>query len=119
MSSIAVFSSHDCVTESNCSGHSSNHSAGGFSDVCHVFAEWELHCKGKGNVELELYVQVTVHRENLRINNQQDASKYPNFYFVTKLHVLGIYCAHHQELSAVYVVIGMFRAGYVATAAAT
>jgi hypothetical protein len=32
------------------------------------------------------------------------------------LHVLGIYCAHHQELSAVHVAIGMFRAGYVTAA---
>jgi hypothetical protein len=34
------------------------------------------------------------------------------------LHVSGIYCAHHQELSAVHVAIGMFHAGYVAAAAA-
>jgi hypothetical protein len=33
-----------------------------------------------------LYVQVTVHRDNLRINNQQEASSIPNFYFVTKLY---------------------------------
>jgi hypothetical protein len=32
------------------------------------------------------------------------------------LHVSGIFCAHHQELSAVRVAIGMFRAGYVAAA---
>ena len=32
------------------------------------------------------------------------------------LHVLGIFFAHHQELSAVNVAIGMFRAGYVAAA---
>jgi hypothetical protein len=32
------------------------------------------------------------------------------------LHVSGIYCAHHQELSAVHVATGMFRAGYVAAA---
>ena len=30
------------------------------------------------------------------------------------LHVSGIYCAQHQELSAVHVAIGMFHAGYVA-----
>jgi hypothetical protein len=34
-----------------------------------------------------LYVQLTVHRDNLRINNQQDASGIQNFYFVTKLHI--------------------------------
>jgi hypothetical protein len=32
------------------------------------------------------------------------------------LHVSGIFCARHQELSAVRVVIGMFHAGYVAAA---
>jgi hypothetical protein len=32
------------------------------------------------------------------------------------LHVSGIFCAHHQELSAVHVAIGIFHAGYVATA---
>ena len=35
-----------------------------------------------------LYVQVTVHRDNLRINNQQDASGIQNVYFVTKLYML-------------------------------
>jgi hypothetical protein len=35
-------------------------------------------------------------------------------YFVTKLlHVSGIFCAHHQELSAVRTAIGTFHAGYV------
>jgi hypothetical protein len=32
------------------------------------------------------------------------------------LGVSGIFCAHHQELSAVHVAFGMFRAGYVAAA---
>jgi hypothetical protein len=32
------------------------------------------------------------------------------------LHVSGIFCAHHQELSAVHVAIVMFHAGYVAAA---
>jgi hypothetical protein len=32
------------------------------------------------------------------------------------LHVSSIYCAHHKELSAVHVAIGMFHAGYVAAA---
>jgi hypothetical protein len=32
------------------------------------------------------------------------------------LRVSGIYCAHHQELSAVHAAIGMFHAGYVAAA---
>jgi hypothetical protein len=29
------------------------------------------------------------------------------------LHVSGIFCAHHQELSTVHTAIAMFRAGYV------
>ena len=33
------------------------------------------------------------------------------------LHVSGIYCAHHQELSAVHLATGMFHAGLVAAAA--
>jgi hypothetical protein len=32
------------------------------------------------------------------------------------LHVSGTCHAHHQELSAVHVAVGMFHAGYVATA---
>jgi hypothetical protein len=32
------------------------------------------------------------------------------------LHVLGIFSAHYQGLSAVHVAIGMFHAGYVAAA---
>jgi hypothetical protein len=31
-------------------------------------------------------------------------------------HVSGIFCAHHQELSAVHVAICMFHGGYVAAA---
>ena len=33
------------------------------------------------------YVQVTVHCDNLRISNQQDASSIQNFYFATKLYM--------------------------------
>lgn len=54
MSSIAVVSGHACVTESTCHDHSSSHSADGSSDVRHVFDEWELQCKGKVNVEIEV-----------------------------------------------------------------
>jgi hypothetical protein len=57
---------------------------------------------------------VTVHRDNLRINNQRDASNVQNLFCHETLHVSGIICAHHQELSAVHVAIGMFHAGYVA-----
>ena len=34
------------------------------------------------------YVQVMVHRDNLRVNDKQDASSIQNFYFVTKLYML-------------------------------
>jgi hypothetical protein len=41
----------------------------------------------------------------------------PKILFCHKtLHVSGIYCAHHQELSAVHAAIDMFHAGYVAAA---
>jgi hypothetical protein len=36
-------------------------------------------------------------------------------FFHETLHFSGIYCDHHQELSAVHVAIGMFRVGYVAS----
>jgi hypothetical protein len=55
---------------------------------------------------------VTVHRDNLRINNQQDASSIQILFCHETLHVSGI-CAHRQDLSAVHVAIGMFHAGYV------
>ena len=37
-------------------------------------------------------------------------------FFHEALHVSDIFCAHHQDLSAVHVAIGMFHAGYVAAA---
>jgi hypothetical protein len=49
-------------------------------------------------------------------NNQQDASNIQNMFCHKTLHVSGIFCAHHQELSAVRRAIGMFHAGYVAAA---
>jgi hypothetical protein len=74
--------------------------------------------KEKGNETQEiLYVQVTVHRDNLLTNKQEDASSIQNFLFCHEtLHASGIYCAHHQEFSAVHVAIGMFHAGYVSAA---
>jgi hypothetical protein len=59
-----------------------------------------------------LYVQVTVHRDNLRINNQQYASSIQHFILSRNSTCFG----HHQDLSAVHVAIGMFHAGYVAAA---
>jgi len=39
-----------------------------------------------------------------------------NIYFVIKfLHLSGIFCARHQELSTVRSAIGTFHAGYVTT----
>ena len=61
-----------------------------------------------------LYVQLTVHRDNLRINNQQDASSIQNFILSRNSTCFGHLCARHQELSAVHVAIGMFHSGYVA-----
>ena len=55
----------------------------------------------------------------LRINNQQGAPSIQNLFCRETLHVSGIFCAHHQELSTVQVTIGMFHAGYVAAATAT
>ena len=46
--------------------------------------------------------------------NQLDASNVQNLFCHETLHVSGIFCAHHQELSAVRLAIGMFHAGYVA-----
>jgi hypothetical protein len=46
---------------------------------------------------------------------EEDASNIQNLFCHEILHVSGIFCAHHQELSAVHVEIGMFHAGYVAT----
>ena len=63
-----------------------------------------------------LYVQVNVHRDILRINNQQNASSIQILFSHETLHVSGIFCAHRQELPAVHVAIGMFLAGYVAAA---
>jgi hypothetical protein len=46
-------------------------------------------------------------------NNQLDASNIQNLFCHKTLHVSGIFCAHHQELSAVHSAIGTFHAGYV------
>ena len=60
------------------------------------------------------YVQVTAHRDNLRINNQQDTTSIQNF-FVTKLYM---FRAPSVPIIRSYVTIGMFHAGYVAAASA-
>jgi hypothetical protein len=59
-----------------------------------------------------LYVQVTVHRDKLRIN----ASNIQNLFYHEILHVSGIFCAHHQELSTIHLAVGVFHAGCVAAA---
>jgi hypothetical protein len=41
---------------------------------------------------------------------------YKFFIFHETLHVSEIFCASHQELSALHVAIGMFHAGYVPAA---
>jgi hypothetical protein len=50
----------------------------------------------------------------LRINNQLDASNIQNLFCHETLLVSGIFCVHHQELSAVHLAIGMLHAAYVA-----
>ena len=112
---------------------------------CVKSVQWEMY-----QLMHALYVQVTVHRDMLRINNQQDAPIMRNFILSRNStcfgHLLcpssGItsctcgnwyvscrlcgrclgewgWCAHHQELSAVHVAIGMFHAGYVAATTCT
>ena len=87
--------------------------AGGFigqvSDYC-------LLTLSEATIIVILYVQVTVHRDKLRLNNQLDASTVQNKFCHETLHVSGIFCTRHQDLSAVHVAVGMFHAGYVAAA---
>ena len=63
-----------------------------------------------------LYVQVTVHLDNIRkiTNKTHQVSIF--LFCHESLHVSGIFYAHHQELSSVHVAIGMFHAGYLAAA---
>jgi hypothetical protein len=71
--------------------------------------------------KFKFYVQGTVqralcimHRDKRRIeNNLLDASNIQNLFCHETLHVSGIFCVHHQELSAVYLAVGTFHAGYV------
>jgi len=60
-----------------------------------------------------LCVQVTVHRDKLHIKQPTRCIKYPNLFCHKTLHVSGIFCAHHQELSTVHSATGTFHAGYV------
>ena len=60
-----------------------------------------------------IYVQVTVHRDKLRIKQPTRCINIQNLFCHKTLHVSGIFCAHHQELSTVRTAIGTFRAGYV------
>jgi hypothetical protein len=60
-----------------------------------------------------LYVQVTVHGDMFRKNNQLDASISKIYFCPKTLQVSGIFCAHNQGLSIVHTVIGKLHAGYV------
>jgi len=51
--------------------------------------------------EVVLYVQVTVHRDKFRKNNQLDASISKIYFCHNTLHVSGIFFACHQGLSTV------------------
>jgi hypothetical protein len=82
----------------------------------HVFMVWhksQTTWAPSGTQKVLLYVQVTVHRDKLRIKRPTRCIRYPKLYFVIKLHVSGIFCAHHQELPTVHTAIAMFHAGYV------
>jgi hypothetical protein len=50
-----------------------------FEDKRLGFLSCDIYCNGCQKTPDILYVQVTVHRDNLRINNQQDASSIQNF----------------------------------------
>jgi len=65
------------------------------------------------SMRYSLYVQVTLHRDKFRKNNQLDASIYKIYFCHKTLHVSGIFCAHHQGLSTVHTAIGILHAGYV------
>jgi uncharacterized metal-binding protein len=60
-----------------------------------------------------LYVQVTVHRDKFRKNNQLDALISKIYFCHKSLHVSDIFCAYHQGLSTVHTAVGTLRAEYV------
>jgi len=61
------------------------------------------------------YVQVTVHRDKLRIKQPTRCINIQHLFCHKTSHVSGILCAHHQELSTVSTATGRFHAGYVTT----
>jgi hypothetical protein len=75
-----------------------------------------LECKiYAGNLSV-IYVQVTMHRDKLRTKQPTRCIKKSKKLFCHKtLHVSGIFCAHHQELSTVGTAIRTFHAGHVIT----
>jgi hypothetical protein len=54
-----------------------------------------------------LHIHVNVHRNKFLFNNQPDA-KIIQIYSIIKLHVSGIFSAHHQEFSTVYLALVSF-----------
>jgi hypothetical protein len=60
-----------------------------------------------------LFVQVTAHRDKLRIKQPTRCIENPTLICHKTLHVSGIFCAHHQELPTVRTTIGTFHSGYV------
>jgi hypothetical protein len=62
--------------------------------------------------KIQFYVQVTVHRDKFRKNDQLDASISKIYFCHKTLHVSGILCAHHQGLSTVHAAIVTLHAGY-------
>jgi len=55
-------------------------------------------------------VQLTVHRDKLRIKQPTRYINIQHLFFHKTLHVSGIFCAHNQELSTVRTAIGTFHA---------
>jgi len=56
-----------------------------------------------------VYIPVTVlHRNRFPLNNQPDALIIQISFCYKTLHVLGIFCAHHQEFSSVHSALASF-----------
>jgi len=62
-----------------------------------------------------LYVQVTVHRDKLRIKQPTRCTNIQHLFCHKSLHISSIFCAHHQELSTVRTAIGTFYEGCATT----
>jgi len=64
-----------------------------------------------GGKSAKLYIHVTVHRNRFLFNNQPDAL-INQIFSVIKLHVSGIFSAHHQEFYTVHSALVSFMQFY-------